>query len=91
MSTRWAYKDEATLQSGFPTLHRTPGELCPAGNLAANVHANVAIEAALTIRLVFHLPLRQNRGLPAFPGPDARGGDPCSGPHDSVPAAQDAR
>ena len=37
MSTRWAYKHEATLQSGFPKLHWTPGEFRPSGKLAAKV------------------------------------------------------
>ena len=38
----------------------TPGGLHPAGGPAASgTYANIAIEAALTIRMVFHLPLRQ--------------------------------
>ncbi len=64
VSTRWAYKDEVTLQSGFPTLHWTPGELCPAGNPEDNVPTRTSrFEATLTIRMVFHLPLRQTEGF----------------------------
>ena len=67
---------------------RAPPSGKPGGQ---RTYADIAIEAALTIRMVFHLPLRQTEGFLAFPCPHARGGDPCSGPHDSVPAAQEAR
>ncbi len=41
----------------------TPGGLHRAGNPAANTYADMAIEAALTIRMVFHLPPRQTEGF----------------------------
>jgi hypothetical protein len=68
------------------------------------IYANIAIEAALTLRMIFHLPLRQTEGflqslahMPAdrrvlaVPGPHARGGatDPRS--HHPVPASEQAR
>ena len=39
---------------------RAPASGQPGGQ---RIYANVAIEAALTIRMVFHLPLRQTEGF----------------------------
>ena len=41
-------------------------------------YANIAIEAALTIRMVFHLPLRQTEGFLRALGSAARVGSPDS-------------
>ncbi len=54
-------------------------------------YADIAIEAALTIRMIFHLPLRQTEGFLRFPGRHAGGGSPNSRSHDAVPTAQEAQ
>ena len=54
-------------------------------------YADIAIEAALTIRMIFHLPPRQTEGFLRFPGPAARGGSPDPRSHHAVAAAEEAQ
>ena len=65
----WAEYEAALRRRGEVTLWfsedaikcwRAPGSGKPGGQL---VYANVAIETALTVRIVFHLPLRQTEGF----------------------------
>ena len=45
-------------------MRSTPGGNRPAGSpVAQRRYADIAIEAALTVRMVFHLPLRQTEGF----------------------------
>ncbi len=61
---------------------RAPPSGKPGGQ---RTYANIAIEAALTIRLVFHLPLRQTEGFLRSLAHMLEVEIPHSRPYDSVP------
>ena len=59
-----AYGSVATSRSGFRMKRSRPGARHPAAKPGGQrTYADIAIEAALTIRMVFHLPLRQTEGF----------------------------
>jgi hypothetical protein len=61
---RLAYAGEGISPSGFRKMQSTLGGNRPAGNPGGQrTYTDIAIEAALTIRMVFHLPLRQAEGF----------------------------
>ena len=67
--------------------HETPSGK-PGGQ---RTYADLAIEAALTIRMVFHLPLRQTEGFLRCLSGDARGRSPDPRSHDAVSASEEAQ
>ena len=93
----WA-EDEASLQRrGDLTVWlsdtaldawREPPSGKPGGQ---RTYADSAIEAALTIRMVFSLPASADRGFPAFAGRPAQARTPGPRSHDAIPAPTEAR
>jgi hypothetical protein len=67
--TNWAEYDNALIQRGNITLWITPEAIQawnakPTGQRGApRKCSNLAIETALTVRLIYHLPLRQTEGF----------------------------
>ena len=68
-ATNWSEYDQALVQRGDITVWLAPEAIAawkPAGvgkRGGQRKYSDVAIETALTLRLVFHLPLRQTEGF----------------------------